>query len=555
MDIHFDHALLEALVKAGVKSPVFKNEQGYFRSKDVDSRFIDPKDFEIVKKIAKKPEFAKDIDNRRVLRKLNALEAMGEVDESTQVKKLELLPDAIRQAVDKAPRRWVFKEDEGLLLPFYVERAKFHPAEASSHGYTPASVTMDLEAICRGEKVSKVIHFSKGDLPNTIKKIFSDNNLLLATDVLIKDFDAETKTYLAQAPQTGEQFLAHGSGEVVGDSSWNRDKVSFDKGDVPSKVVMDDEAERGEDSDVADTSWWAKKPLTDEDDLSDEALEEVMACVEDAAKVVLLPAHPFVRVFNLATHEYCDTHITNLEPYVYDAQVIDKLVLPEAHKKLIDALTGSAIKQMSDIIKGKAQGIIILCSGLPGTGKTLTAEVYSEAAQRPLYMVQCSQLGTDEEALEKHLAEVLDRATRWRTILLIDEADVYIHERGDNIKQNAIVGVFLRLLEYYNGILFLTTNRVTVVDDAILSRTTAHVKYKLPEGPDRVRLWEILLAQYGIKATAKLTSEAIEAFPEVSGRSIRQLVRLGLIVGQGSLTVDNLVAASKFHDFEEGQKS
>lgn len=548
MDIRFDRALLEALIKAGVKSPVFKNEQSYFRSKDIDSRFIDPKDFAIIRKVVKKPEFNADIDNRRVLRKLNALEAMGEVDETTHVKKLELLPDVIRQAVDKAPRHWVFMEDDGPLLPFFVERAKFHPAEASPHGYTPASVSMDLKAISRGDLVSKKIHFSKGDLPNSVKQLLSSNNLLPATDVLIKDFDAETKKYLTEAPQTGEQFLARGTGEVIGDSRWSRDEITLDRGGIPAKVVMDDEAERGEDSDVADTSWWRTKHDTeDEDEDASQPTRE-----ETPEQAVLLPAHPFVRVFSLATHEYCDTHITNLETYVYDKTVIDKLVLPETHKKLIDALTGSAIQQMSDIIRGKAQGIIILCSGLPGTGKTLTAEVYSESAQRPLYMVQCSQLGTDEEELEKHLAEVLERATRWRAILLIDEADVYIHERGSDIKQNAIVGVFLRLLEYYNGILFLTTNRVTVVDDAILSRTTAHVKYKLPEGPDRVRLWGILLAQYGVKAPADLIGEAIEAFPDISGRSIRQLIRLGLIVGQGKLTLDHLLAASKFHDFEGG---
>jgi predicted membrane protein len=48
--------------------------------------------------------------------------------------------------------------------------------------------------------------------------------------------------------------------------------------------------------------------------------------------------------------------------------------------------------------------------------KTQTGEVYSEVVKRPLYAVQCSQLGTDEEELEKELREVLDRAARWKAI-------------------------------------------------------------------------------------------------------------------------------------------
>ena len=54
------------------------------------------------------------------------------------------------------------------------------------------------------------------------------------------------------------------------------------------------------------------------------------------------------------------------------------------------------IKQ-GDIVKGKSNGVIICSMGLPGVGKTLTAEVYSEKIKRPLYTVQASQLGLSRE--------------------------------------------------------------------------------------------------------------------------------------------------------------
>ena len=45
-------------------------------------------------------------------------------------------------------------------------------------------------------------------------------------------------------------------------------------------------------------------------------------------------------------------------------------------------------------------------------------------------------------------------------MLLLDEADVYLERRSINdLMRNSLVSIFLRLLEYFQGILFLTTNR------------------------------------------------------------------------------------------------
>ena len=104
--------------------------------------------------------------------------------------------------------------------------------------------------------------------------------------------------------------------------------------------------------------------------------------------------------------------------------------------------------------------VIVLCAGPAGLGKTLTSEVYSEIIRRPLYRVHSGQLGLNVAEMEKALIDTLTRAQRWGAVLLIDEADVYIKRRDDNIAANAVVGLFLRVLEYFNGLLFLTTNRV-----------------------------------------------------------------------------------------------
>ena len=55
-----------------------------------------------------------------------------------------------------------------------------------------------------------------------------------------------------------------------------------------------------------------------------------------------------------------------------------------------------------------------------------------------------------------------------RMELLLDEADVFLEQRSlHNIHRNVLISVFLWELEYYQGIIFLTINLVSQIDDAI----------------------------------------------------------------------------------------
>ena len=78
-------------------------------------------------------------------------------------------------------------------------------------------------------------------------------------------------------------------------------------------------------------------------------------------------------------------------------------------------------------------------------------------------MVSAGELGTDSRYLESELQKILDICHAWGAILLLDEADVFLEKRNmHDIHRNALVSIFLRQLEYFQGILFLTTNRVEV---------------------------------------------------------------------------------------------
>lgn len=93
-------------------------------------------------------------------------------------------------------------------------------------------------------------------------------------------------------------------------------------------------------------------------------------------------------------------------------------------------------------------------------------------------MVSAGELGTDSRVLESELQRILDICHAWGAILLLDEADVFLEKRNmHDLHRNALVSIFLRQLEYFQGILFLTTNRVETFDDAFQSRIHIALRY------------------------------------------------------------------------------
>ena len=181
---------------------------------------------------------------------------------------------------------------------------------------------------------------------------------------------------------------------------------------------------------------------------------------------------------------------------------------------------------MDDIVEGKSGGTTVLCAGPAGVGKTLTAEVYSEIIKRPLYRVHSGQLGLNVAEMEKTLKDTLIRAQRWGAVMLIDEADVYIKKRADNLASNAVVGVFLRVLEYFNGLLFLTTNRVDDIDEAIISRCIAMIRYHPPQHVDRCKIWRVMTEQFAVPIDEDLIDQLATLFPSATGRDIKGLTKL-----------------------------
>jgi hypothetical protein len=225
----------------------------------------------------------------------------------------------------------------------------------------------------------------------------------------------------------------------------------------------------------------------------------------------LLMCSPTVLGFSFSDKLWVEFAVEHIREIVFNPGAFDSLVLPESQKTIVKALveshSGKAANKktpgIDDIIRGKGKGLVAVLHGRPGVGKTLTAEGISEYLKKPLYMVSAGELGTDSRQLEIQLSRILDMCYSWGAVLLLDEADVFLERRSvHELQRNALVSVFLRLLEYFQGILFLTTNRVETFDEAFQSRIHIALRYNDLDRKAKRIIWKTFL---DMVATEELT--------------------------------------------------
>ncbi|KXX78357.1 putative AAA family ATPase y4kL [Madurella mycetomatis] len=184
-------------------------------------------------------------------------------------------------------------------------------------------------------------------------------------------------------------------------------------------------------------------------------------------------------------------------------------------------------KRSDDIIKRKGKGLVMLFYGPPGVGKTLTAEALSEKTQLPLYRVNLGVVSSNPN-WEHHLDHIFDCAYSWNAILLIGEAEVVLEERTFRGRdQNTWVSVFLRKLEYYQGILILTTNMIHTIDEAFRSRISVAYDYGELDKTSRQRVWrDFIEAIDGRKVNKRGLLAEVERWAnvELNARQIRNIL-------------------------------
>ncbi|KAL1584037.1 hypothetical protein WHR41_08151 [Cladosporium halotolerans] len=128
------------------------------------------------------------------------------------------------------------------------------------------------------------------------------------------------------------------------------------------------------------------------------------------------------------------------------------------------------------------------------------------------------ELSTNARVAEDALRAIFKRSERWNAALLLEEADLFLAKRtSEEFERNALVNVFLRHLEYYQGLLFLTSNRV-------------EEKYQEPDATIRTQIWRHFIPKNWPVSVAERLGKDLE----INGRDIKNLMRTAVLLGQGT---------------------
>jgi hypothetical protein len=448
-----------------------------------------------------------------------------------------LLPALARYLTEDAIRGWLFHTDAtGRSHPYLITRLDYTPPGEEEAG----RIIIELKANSKGKVAIESLMIRSKDINGlTLAEVFASKGYLKETPDLVANYDDAAARYFDWRARYGEQFSGWGTAIYAEDptashrsNDWTRKNVIVLSSAGGACRLVNDENILSDRALTLDASGdilgtylrKAGKSLR-YDSKTEDAMTTVKAEIPKGA-FTELPVHGYILMFHLELHHHVWIHVDDTQPYEYQPELKQKLILPPEQTDLIDILTAEMDMLMDDIVAGKSGGTTVLCAGPAGVGKTLTAEVYSEIIKRPLYRVHSGQLGLNVAEMEKVLKDTLIRAQRWGAVMLIDEADVYIKRRNDNLASNAVVGVFLRVLEYFNGLLFLTTNRVDDIDEAIISRCIAMIKYHTPDFKDRRKIWGVMTEQFGLPLSQELIDELAERFPTATGRDIKGLTKL-----------------------------
>ncbi len=210
---------------------------------------------------------------------------------------------------------------------------------------------------------------------------------------------------------------------------------------------------------------------------------------------------------------------------------------------------------------GRKKGYRLLLSGLPGTGKSMCAEAMASTLDRPLVKLDLSSvLSKWLGETEKLLAQVFDVAEASDAVLVLDEAESLLRQRGGDGKGGGLgalstgVAYLLTRLDSYTGVLVATTNRTRDLDEAFFRRFDDFVILPIPDKPTRIRLWASFLDK---PAGPDMNLDFIGSRFAISGGLIRSAAIRSQAwhVGMGLEMDTALVLASLARELEKNDRS
>ncbi|KAI1195290.1 P-loop containing nucleoside triphosphate hydrolase protein [Nemania serpens] len=301
-----------------------------------------------------------------------------------------------------------------------------------------------------------------------------------------------------------------------------------------------------------------KRAITDDKGrISMISLFEDYSDIAPESRTTLTPHQYFlchfeVPAFVFKTRTWEILHVRDFAEPKFDENLINFLVMEPQRKRTLKALAKSFAridkneKQLkgepwaADFVQGKGHGLIFLLHG---------QQCIAAFTKRPLMVLTSSDIGTDPKSIEVNLTRNFKTAKSWGAVLLIDEADVFMERRSTaDLVRNSLVAGFLRALEFYDGILFLTTNRVGSFDDAFISRVHVQLYYPDFNEDQRQQIWQTFVDKLAKERSDSMRLN-LNAKEYIRGNDIRSLKLNGREIRNAFQTAVSLAE----YDAEKGE--
>ena len=245
----------------------------------------------------------------------------------------------------------------------------------------------------------------------------------------------------------------------------------------------------------------------------------------------------------------------------------EDLVLEEDTMKQIQEILlwtkyGESVRQEWDLQHKIKPGYKALFYGPPGSGKTFTATLLGKATGLDVYRIDLSMLVSKYIGeTEKNLSKVFRLAEGKNWILFFDEADALFGKRtgvkdSHDKYANQETAYLLQRIEDYPGLIILSTNLKSNLDEAFARRFQSIIRFRMPDTAQRLQLWKNTFSQK-CSFDDDVSLEQIAADYELSGGSIPNVVQYSSVLAysRGSSTIkkDDIIEGIRREFLKEGK--
>ena len=222
------------------------------------------------------------------------------------------------------------------------------------------------------------------------------------------------------------------------------------------------------------------------------------------------------------------THISTSR--TWDELVLDKTTMQQIEEIKIWVKYGNEIREKWKLDDKLKPGYRALFYGPSGCGKTFTASLLGKATGKEVYCIDLSMVVSKYIGeTEKNLSKVFEIAEDKEWILFFDEADALFGKRtglkdAHDRYANQEVAYLLQRIENYRGLVILSTNLKSNLDDAFARRFQSMVRFSLPDAQQRERLWRETFSKE-TQFDPSVDIKTISAKYELTGGSILNVVQ------------------------------